>query len=277
MHAIFKKQRKYIPGTIGFYGKLPKYGDFISLSIENDFVSIWDIWWQNILFERQNIEEDDINYFDDTTWRNCFLNSPAWHFLLLMNKKAWTGVFFPSHDSFERLFPWTIVVNVTNLIPSKGFFTRMTKKRLSALNWIEQIGIKWHRYIDNKILSPLKSQWQIKDWLSLIEKPEVGIPIKNKFEKTGNYNQLNNDLEYSSFMSTKENYYFLNKKRQYNNINKYAKAWWWQERVDLNNNYDHINLSANSDVILVSDGLPHFYQMSAFFDKKWEQHGWNKL
>lgn len=91
----------------GFYGKLPSLGDFCVRNLPPDFVTPWDNWLRGALsFTRRAID-------DDLTWREMFLTSPVWRFVLaagVCGPHSWTGVIGPGSDRVGRFFPLTIVL-----------------------------------------------------------------------------------------------------------------------------------------------------------------------
>lgn len=92
------------PG-VGFYGKLPMLGDFVSRHLPPEFISPWDEWLQHAIFtSREQLGSD---------WLNSYLTSPIWRFVLsagLCGNNAWAGIMMPSVDKVGRYFPFTLAV-----------------------------------------------------------------------------------------------------------------------------------------------------------------------
>lgn len=104
----------------GFYGKLPSLGDFCVRNLPPEFVTPWDNWLRTALgLARRSIS-------DDLAWRQTFLTSPIWRFVLaagVCGPHAWTGVIGPGSDKVGRFFPLTIVLPLAHdaevaLLPS---------------------------------------------------------------------------------------------------------------------------------------------------------------
>lgn len=92
---------------IGFYGKLPSVGDFVSRRLPQDFIASWDSWMQSSMAASREVLADQ--------WLKCYLTSPIWRFALspgLAGKDAWLGVAMPSVDRVGRYFPLIIASKV---------------------------------------------------------------------------------------------------------------------------------------------------------------------
>lgn len=93
-------------GTIvdlGFYGKLPVYGDFIQKRLPTDFINPWHEWLQSGMVACRERDPDG--------WRAFYLNCPAWSFVLsagICGEQAVTGVTIPSVDRVGRYFNFTM-------------------------------------------------------------------------------------------------------------------------------------------------------------------------
>jgi type VI secretion system protein ImpM len=88
---------------LGWYGKLPCLGDFISKRLPESFVKPWDAWLQAGMVEGKAVFAGD--------WEEHFLTFPMWRFLLdrhVIDDSHWVGLVFPSADRVGRLFPFTV-------------------------------------------------------------------------------------------------------------------------------------------------------------------------
>ena len=89
---------------LGFYGKLPTYGDFIQKRLPYDFTNTWHQWVQTgMLACRER---------DPEGWKAYYLNSPSWCFVLaggLCGEQAVAGVTIPSVDRVGRYFNFSLV------------------------------------------------------------------------------------------------------------------------------------------------------------------------
>jgi len=88
---------------LGFYGKLPTYGDFIQKRLPQDFVNPWHQWLQSgMLAARQHEPEN---------WLSFYLNCPPWYFVLgagVCGSLPVAGVTIPSVDKVGRYFNFTM-------------------------------------------------------------------------------------------------------------------------------------------------------------------------
>ena len=89
--------------SLGFYGKLPAYGDFIQKRLPTDFVNPWHEWLQAGMMASREKNPDG--------WMPFYLNCPAWSFVLsagVCGEQAIAGVTIPSVDRVGRYFNFTI-------------------------------------------------------------------------------------------------------------------------------------------------------------------------
>ena len=90
---------------VGFYGKLPMVGDFVSRRLSDDFISAWDAWLQSAIATSQEQLGEE--------WLTRYLTSPIWRFLLspgVCGNQAVAGIVMPSVDKVGRYFPLTVAV-----------------------------------------------------------------------------------------------------------------------------------------------------------------------
>jgi len=59
---------------LGFYGKLPVYGDFIQKRLPQNFINPWHEWLQTGMLACREL--------DPESWLSFYLNCPAWCFVL---------------------------------------------------------------------------------------------------------------------------------------------------------------------------------------------------
>ncbi len=101
-------------GQIGFFGKMPGYGDFVRRDLPGELTKRWDAWLQNGLAEsRKTLDE---------RWLDRYLSSPIWRFCLsagLCGDAQWMGAMMPSVDRIGRYFPLTAA---TEIPPHRSLF-----------------------------------------------------------------------------------------------------------------------------------------------------------
>jgi type VI secretion system protein ImpM len=88
---------------MGFFGKIPTRGDFVSRSLPASFITPWDSWLQAGIAGSREILGD--------AWLDIYLTSPAWRFALsaqVAGDLAAAGVLIPSVDGVGRYFPFTL-------------------------------------------------------------------------------------------------------------------------------------------------------------------------
>ena len=100
---------------IGFFGKIPAHGDFVSRGLNSQFVSRWDDWLQKVIPESRAILGG--------RWLDTYLVSPVWRFVVskgIISEDCWSGLVVPSVDSVGRYFPLTVAFPITvNVSPCK--------------------------------------------------------------------------------------------------------------------------------------------------------------
>ena len=89
---------------IGYFGKLPGYGDFIQRNVSPEFVKQWDNWLlKSIESSREQLSEH---------WRTRYFNSPIWRFVITQGALIdlpVTGFMMPSVDKSGRCYPFTVI------------------------------------------------------------------------------------------------------------------------------------------------------------------------
>lgn len=96
---------------VGWYGKLPAFGDFASRRLPQEFIGDFDAWLaRSILASREMLGEG---------WTQTYLDSPIWRFLLPPGalgagySETWAGVMMASVDRVGRHFPFIIAAPFT--------------------------------------------------------------------------------------------------------------------------------------------------------------------
>jgi type VI secretion system protein ImpM len=88
---------------VGFYGKLPARGDFVTRRLPGPFVEAWDAWLQAGIAESRTMLGE--------RWLQAWLEGPIWRFVLAPGAAgplAVAGVMMPSVDQAGRYFPLTL-------------------------------------------------------------------------------------------------------------------------------------------------------------------------
>lgn len=126
---------------VGFYGKLPSHGDFVSRSVASAFIDRWDAWLQ------AGVAQSHVDLGD--RWLDLFLTSPVWRFALqagVITGGAFAGILLPSVDRVGRYFPLTIVAE----LPTPRVHPQIVSVAAAAwLDWVEAVA---RRALEEEIL-----------------------------------------------------------------------------------------------------------------------------
>lgn len=121
--------------TVGFFGKVPALGDFVSRRLPRQFIEPWDQWMQASMRASQEMLGD--------SWMSLFLVSPIWRFALspgICGTSAWAGVVMPSVDRVGRYYPLTLAQAIDKdviarlFLPDSDWFSRLEEAALSVLS-----------------------------------------------------------------------------------------------------------------------------------------------
>lgn len=92
---------------VGYYGKLPARGDFVTQRLSAGFVAVWDEWLRAGIVESQATLGDG--------WLDAYLAAPIWRFVLpaaAAGGVPMIGVMMPSVDRAGRYFPLTLAASL---------------------------------------------------------------------------------------------------------------------------------------------------------------------
>lgn len=235
-----------ITNTLGYYGKVPTQGDFISKGLPRSFIEPWDIWLQEAIFTSQRQLGQQ--------WLEYYLTSPIYHFVLspgICGDTGWLGVVIPSVDKIGRYYPMTISlmidasINPFVTLQKQQWFARLEQLALSCLHenysldvFNQAIGQLQQEPIGHFVNTPssmqkLYSQTYHSAW---------HLSINGEDRLTGLFaSMLDSVLKEQCF----------------------AYSLW---------------LTQGSEVVqpsfLFAEGLPPFEGMAALFDGNWQQWGW---
>ena len=137
----------------GLFGKIPAHGDFITRSLAQGFVNVWDEWLQCIVAgSREQLGEQ---------WLEYYLTCPIWRFAVhsgVVDGQAWAGILVPSVDSVGRYFPLTIAAPLNSHINLYAFMDEAQS---------------WFTALESAALSALHDQCSADDLLALLPEPPV--------------------------------------------------------------------------------------------------------
>jgi type VI secretion system protein ImpM len=180
-------------GRVGFYGKLPIVGDFISRRLPNEFIAPWDSWLQSAMAaSREEIGDD---------WLNSYLTSPIWRFLLskgVCGDKAVAGIVMPSVDKVGRYYPLTVAVVFEQSPPLPFLFTA---------------GNVWFEQLEDAALTGLEGNLDINAFDKLIQSiPLCLLPANTGFEPPSNFEKKSFYTSMANFGKTADAFIGLNEK-----------------------------------------------------------------
>ncbi len=121
---------------LGFYGKVPMRGDFLSRRLPRDFIDPWDQWLQEaIAASREQLGDD---------WLPAYLTAPIWRFVLgagVCGGAAAIGVMMPSVDRVGRYFPLALALPLAQcrapfrmMAAAQSWFAEVETLALAALD-----------------------------------------------------------------------------------------------------------------------------------------------
>jgi len=237
------------PINVGFYGKIPSRGDFISRRVSREFSDYWDAWLQNALScSRTQLSND---------WLNVYLTSPIWRFVLspgMCGQQLWMGVVMPSVDKVGRYFPLTIVTPLA--------------KDLNPFN-VAKLALNWFNNAEAIALSTLAEQsFDFDSFDKQVEALAANFPnFEGKSMGSGGADVNSRTskgwrIPVRDASSVDQSYTSLLWQLTNNRFSTYSL--WWCDGSE------HIEPS-----MLVSDGLPSVESYAAMLDGKWQQWSWN--
>ena len=147
---------------MGFFGKLPGYGDFIERYLPRSFVEVWDQWLQRAMAGSRQLLGDH--------WLDSYLTSPVWRFALssgCVDGHGWVGVMLPSVDRVGRYFPLTIAMPVSSgvnmshaLYHNAEWFQRLQEIGLACLH--ESPTVEAVVEVLDQLPDPVFRPWKVK-------------------------------------------------------------------------------------------------------------------
>ena len=116
---------------IGFFGKLPGYGDFVQRNVSPEFIQYWDNWILQSL-STSNEQLGDL-------WRSKYFNGPIWRFVLGQSEASVTpvaGLLMPSVDKAGRCYPFTVICQAETSVNPFVCARKIDKLHLAAEDFL---------------------------------------------------------------------------------------------------------------------------------------------
>jgi type VI secretion system protein ImpM len=222
---------------LGYSGKIPSRGDFLSQGLTMGFVDSWNEWLQAVLaVSREQLTDK---------WLETYLTSPIWHFALsadVCGNNAMLGSLIPSVDQVGRHYPFTL---------AKVLQAPVIQARLNQ-GWTEQ-----HETL---ILQVLEDEFNLTTWQSQLTKQHLDWPAAQIIQlghsgrpqaKAAIAIEAAVDIEASLLLHQSYQQHF----------GRYCI--WWTQGSEL-----------IPPCTLLSTGLPQVSQFAAMLDGDWQRWGW---
>ena len=116
---------------IGFFGKLPGYGDFVQRNVVPELTKYWDNWVLQSL-STSNEQLGDL-------WRSKYFNSPIWRFVLGQSAASPTpvaGLLMPSVDKAGRCYPFTVICQAESAVNPFVFARKIDQLHLAGEDFL---------------------------------------------------------------------------------------------------------------------------------------------
>jgi type VI secretion system protein ImpM len=149
---------------VGFYGKLPSHGDFISRSVGDGFIDRWDAWLQaSVAQSRADLGDE---------WLSLFLTSPVWRFVLergVIGASAFAGILLPSVDRVGRYFPLTVVAELLS-------YADPHIVSVGAAGWFDWVEAVARRALEQDVLDLEVFQGELRASEQMLVTERLAIP-----------------------------------------------------------------------------------------------------
>lgn len=231
---------------VGYYGKIPSKGDFVTQTLPKSFTDPWDAWLRQVLAYSKSELGDQ--------WMEYYLTSPLYHFVLssgICGNQSWLGVMIPSVDNVGRFFPMTIC---------KSF-----SETSNSLDLIEKNN-EWLAKAEKLLLSCLDEDFNLSNFESEL--------LKLKENEDSDSTITLKRFTMNRFQDSAWNFP-IHKKESLGAV--------YPELINsmLNTFYSTYSVwhTAGSDIVtsgfVISEGLPSHKSMTAFMDGQWGKRGWS--
>jgi type VI secretion system protein ImpM len=150
---------------IGWYGKLPSSGDFVSRRIPRSLMGALDTWLA------RGLEELRLQMPDD--WRQHFDKAPLWNCALPARIGAGTsliGVLIPSRDRVGRAFPLCAGVALPHGAPTRQLLTDVAE---------------WLRHLGHAVVEARDNVLSLEDFDANLRAIELPSPARHGLAATG--------------------------------------------------------------------------------------------
>jgi type VI secretion system protein ImpM len=233
--------------VVGYHGKVPSHGDFVSRGLPTTFIGPWDIWLQEAIHtSRQQLGND---------WLNYYLTSPLYRFVLspgICGDSVWMGLLMPSVDKVGRYYPMTI--------------SQKDPGNTNPFVALQEYG-DWFEHVESLALSCLKDDFNLDNFYQQLCQltPNALNQMADQGKPTMNQSNLSFPAAFrqpiNSIKSIPDTLPSI--------LDKLLKDHCLAYSVWCTQGSEHVSPS-----LLISTGLPPFDGVAAMFDGNWQQRGW---
>lgn len=237
--------------NIGFCGKIPGHGDFVSRNIPDEFMFPWNQWVQTVVGVSQEQQEN--------LWLQTFLTSPVWRFAMspgVCGAYGMIGIMIPSVDRVGRYYPFTLASQsygdpLHHLINDEEWYNNSEDLIISALE--DDIKIDSLVESSTNIPFPMKPKQQ-QEQHQTTSNYDNGIPGNSK----SNWSLPINSSAKKDIKDALPGFFSI----ALQEIFKNHSLWWTNGSENI------------APTLLICEGLPPISGYSAMLDGNWEEWGW---
>ena len=234
---------------IGFFGKLPGYGDFVERNLPRVFVELWDQWLQQaVQGSRQMLGEH---------WLEHYLTAPIWRFALssgCIDNQGWLGLVLPSVDRVGRYFPLTLAQPLPNnirisaaLCQNSAWFQQLEQVALACLK--ESPTVEAVVEVLDTIAAPRMIPWQLRQ--------APGQALGNCVSDTADMQTPDADMSLQHSLALSEALL----RQQHPSFSLWYTA----------------GGESGANMLLSSESLPKPHGFTAMLTGQWHEYGWNVI
>lgn len=231
---------------VGYYGKVPSKGDFITNALSMDFTDPWDSWLREVLAHSKSVLGDN--------WMELYLTAPVYHYSLsagVCGNQIWLGVMMPSIDSVGRYFPMTICQSFS--------------ANSNPLNLLESEKT-WLQNAEELLLTCLDDDFSFSDFESGLSQLKQEDNSEETITMKKSTMHRFDDYAWSFPVHEKEHSSVVYPEL----INSMLNTFYSSYSVWRTKGSDSVVPS-----FVVSEGLPPYKSVTAFLDGKWSEWGWS--
>ncbi|WNO60991.1 type VI secretion system-associated protein TagF [Rheinheimera sp. MMS21-TC3] len=227
----------FITTELGYSGKIPSRGDFLTHGLTMGFVDSWNEWLQAVLaVSREQLTDK---------WLATYLTSPIWHFALsadVCGDNAMLGSLMPSVDQVGRHYPFTLA------------------KQLNAPVIQARLNNGWTEQHEDLILQTLEDNFKLTPWQEALVTQNIAWPTEQQIQ-LGHTNRAQAKAAIAIEVDNEVDASLLLHHNYQQHYGRYCI--WWTHGSEL-----------IPPCTLLTAGLPQVSQFAAMLDGDWQRWGW---